>query len=132
MGRFERVWRRLAFAIFAGALFAAVIASSAGAGACGASRPRPARDPLRKINHIVVIYEENHSFDNLYGTWEGVNGLANAERRAHDSGRSERGAHPYSCRALVDLIVLQHRPSDGRSRLPRSRRVQVVETVVFL
>jgi phospholipase C len=22
-------------------------------------------DPLRKINHIVVIYEENHSFDNL-------------------------------------------------------------------
>src|SRR5437773_997084 len=30
------------------------------------------------INHIVVIYEENHSFDNLYGGWEGVNGLANA------------------------------------------------------
>ncbi|MDQ6713788.1 MAG: hypothetical protein M3Z28_11465, partial [Candidatus Dormibacteraeota bacterium] len=30
---------------------------------------------LSKINHIVVIYEENHSFDNLYGGWEGVNGL---------------------------------------------------------
>ncbi|SRR5712692_2285328 len=30
------------------------------------------------INHVVVIYEENHSFDNLYGGWEGVNGLANA------------------------------------------------------
>ena len=30
------------------------------------------------INHIVVIYEENHSFDNLYGGWEGVNGRANA------------------------------------------------------
>ena len=26
---------------------------------------------LGKINHIVVIYEENHSFDNLYGAWEG-------------------------------------------------------------
>ncbi len=36
-------------------------------------------DQLGKINHIVVIYEENHSFDNLYGGWEGVNGLANAE-----------------------------------------------------
>src|SRR5438094_5622236 len=32
---------------------------------------------LGAINHIVVIYEENHSFDNLYGGWEGVNGLAN-------------------------------------------------------
>jgi len=34
--------------------------------------------PLSKINHIVVIYQENHSFDNLYGSWPGVNGLANA------------------------------------------------------
>jgi phospholipase C len=31
-------------------------------------------DGLSGINHIVVIYEENHSFDNLYGGWEGVNG----------------------------------------------------------
>src|SRR5258705_515621 len=35
-------------------------------------------DRLARINHVVVIYEENHSFDNLYGGWEGVNGLANA------------------------------------------------------
>ncbi len=34
------------------------------------------------INHIVVIYEENHSFDNLYGDWEGVNGRANAANPA--------------------------------------------------
>ena len=34
---------------------------------------------LGKINHIVVIYQENHSFDNLYGSWPGVNGLANAD-----------------------------------------------------
>src|SRR2546430_3129775 len=33
---------------------------------------------LNKINHIVVIYEENHSFDNLYGTWEGFSGPSNA------------------------------------------------------
>ena len=24
--------------------------------------------------HLVVIYEENHSFDNLYGSWGSVNG----------------------------------------------------------
>lgn len=30
------------------------------------------------INHIVVIYLENHSFDNLYGGFPGANGLLNA------------------------------------------------------
>jgi phospholipase C len=34
---------------------------------------------LARVKHIVVIYEENHSFDNLYGGWEGVDGLANAD-----------------------------------------------------
>jgi acid phosphatase len=33
---------------------------------------------LRGVDHIVVIYEENHSFDNLFGTWPGVDGLAAA------------------------------------------------------
>jgi len=33
---------------------------------------------LGAVKHIVVIYEENHSFDNLYGGWEGVNGLSSA------------------------------------------------------
>jgi len=30
-----------------------------------------------KVNHIVVIYQENWSFDSLYGQFPGVNGLAN-------------------------------------------------------
>jgi phospholipase C len=30
---------------------------------------------LRKINHLVVIYQENRSFDNLYGQFEGANGI---------------------------------------------------------
>ncbi len=33
---------------------------------------------LKGINHIVVIYEENHSFDNLFGGWEDVSGLDQA------------------------------------------------------
>ena len=37
--------------------------------------PRP--DPkLRHIQHIVVIYQENWSFDSLYGLFPGANGLA--------------------------------------------------------
>ena len=30
---------------------------------------------LAQIDHIVVIYEENHSFDNLLGGWPGADGL---------------------------------------------------------
>ena len=33
---------------------------------------------LHKVEHIVVIYAENHSFDNLYGLFPGANGVANA------------------------------------------------------
>ena len=33
---------------------------------------------LAKIEHIVVIFAENRSFDNLYGLFPGANGLANA------------------------------------------------------
>ena len=41
----------------------------------------PGRDgdpALRPLDHIVVIYLENHSFDNLYGEFAGANGLAAA------------------------------------------------------
>lgn len=31
---------------------------------------------LQRIKHFVVIYLENHSFDNLYGEFPGANGLA--------------------------------------------------------
>src|SRR5271157_5330129 len=30
------------------------------------------------VNHIIVIYQENWSFDGLYGTFPGANGIANA------------------------------------------------------
>lgn len=36
-------------------------------------------DALRqKINHVVVVYQENWSFDSLYGRFPGANGLAEA------------------------------------------------------
>jgi len=41
-------------------------------------------DLVHRFDHIVVIYQENHSFDNLYGGWgrvgfQRVNGLARAD-----------------------------------------------------
>lgn len=38
-------------------------------------RAQPALD---RINHVVVVYQENWSFDGLYGSFPGANGLANA------------------------------------------------------
>ena len=38
--------------------------------------------PANPINHVVVIYLENHSFDNLYGLFPGANGIAKAGAKA--------------------------------------------------
>jgi phospholipase C len=37
---------------------------------------------LASINHFVVIYMENHSFDNLYGEFPGVDGLSGVDAGA--------------------------------------------------
>jgi acid phosphatase len=36
------------------------------------------QEALDRIDNIVVIYAENHSFDNMYGLFPGANGIANA------------------------------------------------------
>ncbi len=55
------------------------------AGACSGSRPgRPAAPPrptqvprtgIHKIRHIVVVMQENRSFDNYFGTFPGADGI---------------------------------------------------------
>jgi phospholipase C len=37
-----------------------------------------AQSSLSRVNHIIVIYQENRSFDAIYGFFPGANGLANA------------------------------------------------------
>jgi acid phosphatase len=54
------------------ALFAAALAS------CAPQPQRTTSTGLEKIQHILVIYAENRSFDNLYGLFPGANGIANA------------------------------------------------------
>ena len=56
---------------------------------------------LGAVKHIVVIYEENHSFDNLYGGWEGVNGLSSATA-AQKLQLNQAGA-PFGCLLQNDL-----------------------------
>src|ERR1700730_13158014 len=56
---------------------------------------------LKRINHIVVIYQENHSFDNLFGNWGGVNGRSSAP-----AGRTLQGNQAgvaFNCLKQVDV-----------------------------
>jgi len=38
----------------------------------------------RRIKHVVVIYQENWSFDSLYGLFPGANGISNASQTSLD------------------------------------------------
>ena len=55
---------------------ATLVAAAAIAGC--AAPPTSQRASLERIEHVIVIYAENRSFDNLYGLFPGANGLANA------------------------------------------------------
>ncbi|SEM81745.1 phospholipase C [Mucilaginibacter gossypiicola] len=37
---------------------------------------------INQVKHVVVIYMENHSFDNLYGQFKGADGLADAKKES--------------------------------------------------
>ncbi len=87
--------RRLLILLLAVAVTAAVAATA------GLAGDGQGQTNLSRVNHIVVIYEENHSFDNLYGGWEGVHGLAQAPQpRTTQVGQ---GGAPYTCLKQNDV-----------------------------
>jgi phospholipase C len=69
--------------------------------------PRRHRDTLQRIEHFVVSYQENHSFDNLYGGWERVRGLKHADA-THAAQISQNGKL-YDC-LLQDDVNLTSPP----------------------
>src|SRR5215472_723116 len=61
----------------------AATAAAAALVSCSATNPNPNgiannRNLFNEIQHVVVIYQENQSFDGLYGYFRGANGLSNA------------------------------------------------------
>ena len=55
-------------------------------GSCSSQPAAPSKQvidtALSQIEHVVVIYGENRSFDNLYGSFPGANGIAQASARS--------------------------------------------------
>jgi phospholipase C len=79
-------------------LFLAVACLAAGSGAVPANAHSD--NEIQKIKRFIILYQENHSFDNLYGDWEGVNGRTPAN---YIPQVSQTGS-PYTC-------LLQNDPS---------------------
>jgi len=79
--------RPLAIALF----FASALAIAA----CAGNTDSISLDnKLQKIEHIVVIYGENRSFDNLYGNFPGANGLSRAN--AANTTQVDRDGSPLA------------------------------------
>ena len=72
-----------------------------------------------RVDHIVVVYQENHSFDNLYGRWEGVRGVRSADR-AHTRQINQQGT-PYTC-LLQNDVNLTSPPLSARCTDTTTRR----------
>ena len=56
-------------------------------------KPKDFDSGINQVGHVVVIYMENHSFDNLYGRFDKANGLSNAPESAFTQLDSNN--HPY-------------------------------------
>jgi acid phosphatase len=80
--------------------------------ACAADAVAP-RPGFEKIGHIVVIYEENRSFDNLYGKFPGAEGLANS---AATATQVDKAGKPYD--HLPPVMNTNKKPAVVDDRFP--------------
>ena len=74
--------------------------------------PKPG---LEKIDHFVVIFMENRSFDNIFGTFPGANGIANAGDAAI---QVDAAGKPLE--TLPPVIDSHHRPPARDTRFPEN------------
>ncbi len=90
----------------------ALVALSASPGQVAQARSRAHTLP-GGYKHLVVIYEENHSFDNLYGGWGRVNGQrVNGLAQAPDTARTQvaQDGTAYGCLLQNDVNLTAPSP----------------------
>ncbi|OIR17896.1 phospholipase C 2 precursor [mine drainage metagenome] len=69
------------------------------------SQANAAEPALTRINHIIVIYLENHSFDNLYGLFPGANGL---DQAVYTHLQTDEAGKPYSTLPAIKDVRFPH------------------------
>ena len=92
-------------AVAAVTVSAALGLTSGSASAVPGAKTRPSA--LGHFKHLVVIYEENHSFDNLFGGWGRVNGKSVAGIGSHGyaarSTQVDASGTPFGCLLQLDV-----------------------------
>src|SRR2546430_9404208 len=80
----------------------------------GPAAPTPTPTPgIERIGHVIVVYLENRSFDGLYGSFAGANGLAQAGAIAP---QLDKTGNPYA--ALPRAMDNSKTPAVADPRFP--------------
>jgi phospholipase C len=106
--------------LIASLVCAVVVCRSVQPAKAGPTDELAGRQLRQAINHIVVIYQENWSFDSLYGQFPGVNGLANGFDTLPQVDKST-GYSTYiyqTPQALNGAIDVRFPPANGQPALP--------------
>lgn len=106
-------------AVIAGAIITVAATSTTAISPAGASGHQDRADHHRTAQgshatgqlpggykHLVVIYEENHSFDNLYGSWGSVNGQhveGLSDAKPSRTTQVAQDGNPYGCLPQNDV-----------------------------
>lgn len=86
-----------------------------------------AASDFTQINHIVVIYLENRSFDNIYGLFPGANGLNNAQNAAPQVDKDGK-VYPK----LPPILNTNKKPAEVDTRFPTDLPNQPFEIDKYL
>lgn len=83
--------------------------------------------PVERINHVIIIFQENWSFDGLYGKFPGANGLENAEETIK---QVDKAGVPYTVLPQPINNMLANAPLDDR--FPATLPVQPFDAGVYV
>jgi phospholipase C len=103
----------------AAAVIAAMLAAAPlGPGAQAANGPHA---PVTPVHHFVVLLQENHTFDNYFGTYPGADGIPPGEcMPVHPSEGSRPCVRPYHI-GNQSVVDLDHTILSARRQLDRGR-----------
>jgi len=76
------------------------------AGGLSFSLMAPVHGASSKIQHLIFIVQENHSFDNYFGTYPGANGLSLDVAIPVDPNRTSLGyVHPFHLNVIQPIMI---------------------------
>ena len=109
----------------AGAVVTAAALAMLSLSPAASAAPRD-KGPLGNYKHLVVIYEENHSFDNLYGNWgpvggQSVAGIGSPGYAAKATQVAQNGT-PYTCLKQLDVNLNTDYTGDSNTLIKATGR----------